>query len=452
MIKRWVFIFCSIFVLLPLSSAYASDNFTQDQLSRGLNSVFVFVAIVLVFMMQAGFVLLEAGSSRMRNAGHIAGKTILTIGITIFSFWAIGFGVGFGNGNEFFGTTGFFLGSDTQDTSFRSLNYSDVPLALKFMFHLSFASVSLSIACGGMAERAKLHVYVLFGLLYVMFVYPMVAHWVWGGGWLTKLGMQDFAGSTVIHLTGATAALVATYLLKPRLGKYTDYGNASLMPGHNQVFTVVGVIFLWIGWFGFNPGSMMTPLEDGLLGYVALTTQISASGGVLASFIVTWILLGKVEIKSILNGLLAALVAISGSCAFVEVWAAFLIGTVAGVITFFATIKLEQAGLDDPMSAFSVHGIAGMWGAISTGLFAAPAQVERIGIGERGLFYGGGILQLGIQLLGLLGIFGFVLIISFAVLGSIKALTGIRVTEQEEITGLDVSEHGTYGYPEQMKS
>ncbi|MFX3647427.1 MAG: ammonium transporter [Paenibacillus sp.] len=452
--KKWL---VSVLVMLtlfafPISAFAAAEGPTNIELQSGLNSAFTFLAVVLVFLMQGGFALLEAGSTRMKNAGHIAGKTILTLGISVIAFWGLGFGLGFGNGNGFFGTTGFFLSGDSMAASFESLAFSDVPLTIKFVFHLAFAAVSLAIACGGMAERAKMSVYIVFGTLYTIIMYPVVAHWVWGGGWLAELGMQDFAGSTVVHLTGATAALVATILLKPRIGKYNKDGKPNIIPGHNQVYSVLGVIILWIGWFGFNPGSTLSAMGDGFFGYVALTTNVAAAAGGVAALLISWAVLGKSDIPSMLNGVLAALVAITGACAFVEPWAALVIGALAGVITFFTAQYFDRKGIDDPIYAFSVHGIAGMWGAISTGLFATPELAENAGVGQAGLFYGGGFHQLGVQLLGLAGAFAFVLVMSFIILGGMKAIMGIRVTEEEETMGLDISEHGTYGYPEQMKN
>ncbi|KAA8756131.1 MULTISPECIES: ammonium transporter [Paenibacillus] len=452
--KKWL---VSVLVMLtlfafPVSAFAAAEGPTNIELQSGLNSAFTFLAVVLVFLMQGGFALLEAGSTRMKNAGHIAGKTILTLGISVIAFWGLGFGLGFGNGNGFFGTTGFFLSGDSMAASFESLAFSDVPLTIKFVFHLAFAAVSLAIACGGMAERAKMSVYIVFGTLYTIIMYPVVAHWVWGGGWLAELGMQDFAGSTVVHLTGATAALVATILLKPRIGKYNKDGKPNIIPGHNQVYSVLGVIILWIGWFGFNPGSTLSAMGDGFFGYVALTTNVAAAAGGVAALLISWAVLGKSDIPSMLNGVLAALVAITGACAFVEPWAALVIGALAGIITFFTAQYFDRKGIDDPIYAFSVHGIAGMWGAISTGLFATPELAENAGVGQAGLFYGGGFHQLGVQLLGLAGAFAFVLVMSFIILGGMKAIMGIRVTEEEETMGLDISEHGTYGYPEQMKN
>ncbi|HEY2494086.1 MAG TPA: ammonium transporter [Paenibacillus sp.] len=449
--KKWLGVMLAMLTLLAFPmTVFADSGATNAELQVGINSVFVFLAVILVFFMQAGFALLEAGSVRMKNAGHVAGKTVLTLGISVITFWAVGFGLGFGDGNGVIGQTGFFLSGDEMAGSFSSLAGSDVPLTIKFLFQLSFAAVSLAIACGGLAERAKLSVYIIFGTLFMVVIYPVVAHWVWGGGWLAMLEMQDFAGSTVVHLTGATAALVATFMLKPRLGKYNKEGKPNSIPGHNQVLSVLGVFILWIGWFGFNPGSTLSGI-GGFFGYVSVTTNIAAAAGAIAALAISWIIFGKGDIPSMLNGVLAALVAITGSCAFVEPWAAILIGAVAGIIAFFCAQWLERAGLDDPIYAFSVHGIAGVWGALSTGLFATPELVETTGIGQAGLFYGGGFHQLGVQALGVVGTFIFVVVLSVIILGIMKVVMGLRVTEEEEMMGLDISEHGTYGYPEQMK-
>lgn len=434
----------------PVSAFAAEGEITPAVLELGLNSFFVFVAAMLVFFMQAGFALLEAGTVRMKNAGHVAGKTVLTLGITIVAWWALGFGFAFGDGNSFWGTTGFLFGGDEAIGSFSGLIDIGIPLNMMFLFQMAFAAVSLAIACGGMAERAKLSVYIVFGIIFIVGIYPIVCHWVWGGGWLGNLGMQDYAGSTVVHLTGATAALAATILLKPRLGKYNKDGKPNSILGHNQVLTVLGVIILWIGWFGFNPGSALTPLGDGFFGYVLMTTNLAAAAGAIAALLISWTVMGKSDIPSMLNGVLAALVAITGSCAFVEAWASLVIGAVAAIVAFFVGRWIERIGIDDPIYAISVHGVAGVWGAISTGLFATPELAATTGVGKAGLFYGGGLGQLGVQVLGVIGTFVFVAALSFLVLGAMKMLMGLRVTEEEEMMGLDISEHGTYGYPEQM--
>ncbi|WP_426452359.1 ammonium transporter [Paenibacillus sp. S-38] len=440
-------------VMLPTAMAFAAEDATPSQLQGAVDAVWVMLAAILVIFMQAGFALLEAGSTRMKNAGHVAGKTILTFGICAIAFWAVGFGLAFGDGNSIIGMTGFFVdGSEEQAAAaFGSLSYSDVPIGIKFLFQLAFAGVSLAIAFGGFAERAKLSVYFIFSILFVIFIYPVAAHWIWGGGWLAGHGKQDFAGSTVVHLQGATAALVATLMLKPRIGKYNKDKTPNLIPGHNQVLSVLGVIILWIGWFGFNPGSTLSAMGDGFFGYIAMTTNLAAAAGGVAAIVVAWIYFGKADIPSMLNGVLAALVAITASCAFVSVRDAIIIGAVAGILTFFTAQWFEKAGIDDPIYAFSVHGIAGIWGTLANGIFAKPELVEKVGIGKPGLLYGGGLEQLGVQALGIFTTFVFVLIASFVILYILKITIGLRVTEEEEVVGLDLSEHGSYGYPEQMK-
>ncbi|WEG11794.1 ammonium transporter [Pullulanibacillus sp. KACC 23026] len=418
------------------------------ELSFSLDSLWVLLAAVLVIFMQAGFALLEAGSTRMKNSGHVAGKQILSFAISSIAFWAFGFAITFGEGNSLFGTHGWFLNNPSPST-FDSLSWANVPVSLKFLFQLAFAGVSLAIAWGGFAERAKLSVYFIFGTLFTILVYPVIGHWVWGGGWLAQMGMQDFAGSTVVHLQGAVAALVGTLLLGPRIGKFNANKTPNAIPGHNQVYSVIGCIILWIGWFGFNPGSTMGT-SGAFFGYVALTTNLAAAAGAIAAILTAQLLVGKADISAMVNGVLAALVAITAACAFVEPWAAVVVGAVAGAVTFWTSVYFEKKGLDDPIYAFSVHGIAGIIGTVSTGFFASPRLVKITGVGQPGLFYGGGFHQLGVQILGVLGAFVYVAAVSFIILFILKKTIGLRVTAEQEVSGLDISEHGAYGYPEHL--
>ncbi len=403
-----------------------------------MNSLWVMVSAVLVIFMIGGFIMLEAGSTRMKNAGHIAGKTIFTFGLASLVFWAVGFGFIFGdNPNFFVGLSNFFYGGAELDLALNS--------SVFFLFQLAFAGIAITIALGGFAERAKLSVYLIFTVLFSALVYPVVAHWIWGGGWLAEHGKQDFAGSTVVHLTGAMAAFAATILLKPRIGKYNKDGSANNIYGHNQVFTALGVLILWVGWFGFNAGSTVS-VDAGFFGFVALNTNLAAGAGAVAALIISWVVLGKSDIPTILNGALAGLVAITASCAFVDTWAAVVIGFVAGILVFYSARFFEKRKIDDPIFALSVHGTAGVWGTLSTGFFATP---ELATVGKPGLFYGGGLEQLGVQAMGV-GVSGlYAFVVSFVILViAKKVLGGLRVTEEEEIMGLDVSEHGSYGYPE----
>ncbi|PLS03258.1 ammonium transporter [Neobacillus cucumis] len=406
-----------------------------------MNSLWVMLGAVLVILMIGGFILLETGSTRMKNAGHIAGKTILTFSISSIIFWAVGFGLIFGKGNPLIGFSNFFYSGYDMD----SLSLSG---AVFFMFQLAFAGISLTIAFGGFAERAKLSAYLVFAVLFSVIVYPPIAHWIWGGGWLAEHGKQDFAGSTVVHLTGAMAALAATILLKPRIGKYNKDGSANNLAGHNQVFTALSVLLLWVGWFGFNAGSTLS-VDKGFFGFVALNTNLAAAAGTIAAMIISWMVLGKADVPMMLNGALAGLVAITASCAFVETWAAVLIGFIAGILVFYSIRFFEKVKIDDPIAALSVHGAAGVWGTLSTGFFATK---ELATVGKPGLFYGGGLHQLGVQALGVFTCAAFAFIASFIILAVMKkVMNGLRVTEEEEIIGLDMSEHGSYGYPELVK-
>jgi len=407
-----------------------------------MNSLWVMVAGVLVILMIGGFILLETGSTRMKNAGHIAGKTILTFGIGSIVFWAVGYGLIFGKGNPLIGFSDFF---------YSGYDIDGLPLsgAVFFLFQLAFAGISLTIAFGGFAERAKLGAYLVFALLFSVIVYPPIAHWIWGGGWLAEHGKQDFAGSTVVHLTGAMAALAATILLKPRIGKFNKDGSANNLAGHNQVFTALSVLLLWVGWFGFNAGSTLT-VDKAFFGFVAVNTNLAAAAGTIAAMIVSWIVLGKADVPMMLNGALAGLVAITASCAFVDTWAAVLIGFIAGILVFYSIRFFENRGIDDPIAALSVHGAAGVWGTLSNGFFATK---ELATVGKPGLFYGGGLHQLGVQAMGVVTCAAFAFIVSFILLALMKKfMNGLRVTEEEEIMGLDLSEHGSYGYPELLKA
>lgn len=411
------------------------------------SAIWTMLGAILVIFMQCGFIMLEAGSTQMKNAGHVAGKTVFTVGITSIIFWLIGYAFIFGSqGNSLIGWGDYFL-FDLKTVP----DGATVAPTVMFLFQLAFAAISMSIAFGGFAERAKLSVYLIFAVVFSAAIYPVVAHWIWGGGWLADHGKQDFAGSTVVHLTGAMAALAATILLKPRLGKFNKNGKPNDIPGHNQVFTTLGVMLLWIGWFGFNAGSTISTGDGSFLGFIAVNTQLAAAAAAVAALIVSWLFMGKADIPTMLNGALAGLVAITASCAFVETWAAIVIGLIAGIIVFFSMKMFDKLGIDDPIYCLSVHGVAGVWGTLSNGFFATPELAEQVGVGKAGLFYGGGLEQLGVQALGVVVCGAFAFIASYIVLAIIKAVIGLRVTEEEELVGLDMSEHGSYGYPEQMR-
>src|SRR5690242_17105292 len=417
------------------------------------STIWVVVAAILVMFMQAGFAFLEAGLTRMKNAGHIAGKNVLIFGIASLVYWAVGFGIAFGNGNEIIGTSGFFpdynalLTVGAAPFSF----FSTIPAASGYLFEVVFAAVSLAIVWGAMAERAKLSTYFIFGIAFTL-IYSVTSHWIWhSGGWLFGYGMQDFAGSTVVHYQGALAALAGALLLGPRIGKFGTDGRANPIPGHNVPFAVLGTIILWFGWFGFNPGStlaIVTGDKLGYFGYVALTTNLAAAAGGVSGIVTAMVILKKPDISMMLNGVMAALVAITAASGFVAPWAAVVIGLVSGVIAVVGVIAVERVGIDDPIGAVSVHGMAGVWGTLATGLFAVPLLAKNLATGTGGLVYTGSFHQLGVQALGLLAVGGFTFSASFAALWAMKRLWGIRVEPEVETAGLDVSEHGMWGYPE----
>src|SRR5215831_6321543 len=377
------------------------------------STIWVVVTAVLVMFMQAGFAFLEAGLTRMKNAGHIAGKNVLIFGVCSLVYWAVGFGLAFGDGNAILGTAGFFP-SVSELTSVGKAPFdwfTEIPGAAGYLFEVVFAGVSLAIVWGAMAERAKLWVYFAFGVAFTL-IYSITSHWIWGGGWLFGLGMQDFAGSTVVHYQGALAALAGAILLGPRIGKFGHDGRANPIPGHNMPYAVLGTLILWFGWFGFNPGStlaVVTGDKIGYFGYVALTTNVAAAAGALGGIATAWVVLKKPDVSMMLNGVIAALVAITAASGFVAPWAAVVIGFVAAGIAVVAVPLVERIGIDDPIGAVAVHGLAGVWGTLATGLFAVPALAENLATGRGGLVYTGSPYQLGVQALGLLavGVFTF---------------------------------------------
>jgi ammonium transporter, Amt family len=417
------------------------------------NTIWVVAAAVLVMFMQAGFAFLEAGLTRMKNAAHIAGKNVLIFAVCSLVYWAAGFGIAFGDGNALAGTSGFLpsseqlLGVARAPFSF----FASIPAAAAYLFEVVFAGVALAIVWGAMAERAKLWVYFAFGGVFTL-IYSVVSHWIWhSDGWLFGLGMQDFAGSTVVHYQGALAALAGALLLGPRLGKFGADGRAHPIPGHNLPFAVLGTIILWFGWFGFNPGSTLGVVTGdwiGYFGYVALTTNVAAAAGALGGILTAWVVLRRPDISMLLNGVIAALVAITAASGFVAPWAAVVIGFVAGAIAVVGVLGVERLRIDDPIGAVAVHGVSGVWGTLATGLFAVPALAANLATGRGGLFYTGDFRQVGVQALGLLAVGTFTFSASFGSLWLMRALFGIRAEAETEETGFDFAEHGVWAYAE----
>ncbi len=426
---------------------------TTKELAIATSTIWVILAAVLVMFMQAGFAFLEAGLTRMKNVGHIAAKNVLVLALASVTYYLVGFGIAFGDGgNGLFGGSGFLPSAD-ELLAVGAAPFSwfgSIPAAAGYMFEVVFAAVSLAIVWGAMAERTRLWVYFAFGVSFTL-IYSVVSHWIWSpDGWLFGLGMQDFAGSTVVHYQGALAALAGAILLGPRIGKFAADGTPNAIPGHNMAFTTLGVIILWFGWFGFNAGSTLSVDFGGVgfFAYVALNTNLAAASGVLGAVITSWLVIKKPDLSMMLNGAIAALVAITAACAFVSPWAAIVIGGVAGVIVVLGVLAVERIGLDDPVGALAAHGMSGVWGTLSLGFLTVPSLAERLGTGSAGLFYGGGLHQLGVQALGLAAVGVFTFSASFGVLWLFKVTIGIRTDEEVEQAGLDVSEHGMWGYPE----
>jgi Amt family ammonium transporter len=421
---------------------------TLKDVIPAVETTWVMVAAILVFFMQAGFLLLEIGFSRQKNAGTIVPKVIANLSIAALCYWAVGFALAFGGSGWFAGTEGTFLGTSNPDL-FPAIAFSSATVSAKFFFEFVFCAVSLAIVWGTTLERIKFGAYLIYAVIFSAVIYPIVSHWIFGGGWLVStFHMQDFAGSTVVHLIGATGAFAALLLLGPRQGKYSGREKRpNVIPGHNMPLVGLAVLILWFGWFGFNPGSTLGAIGGRF--DVAIVTNLAAGAGVLGAMAMIWLLTRTFDIGMTCNGAIAALVAITAPSGFVAFWAAPIIGFVAGLIVVVSVIAIDKV-LDDPVGALSAHGIAGIWGTLSCGLFTAPKLAKLNGIGDGGLFYTGSFHQLLVQALGVTAAFVAVFSISFLVFFVIKATYGLRVKPEEERYGLDIVEHGMWGYPEQF--
>jgi Amt family ammonium transporter len=419
------------------------------ELSVAVDSVWVVLAALLVIFMQAGFALLEIGFSRQKNAGTVVAKILTNFAIAALMYWAIGFAFAFGNG-DIAGHTGFFLsGYGDPLKAFGVMGLSDATIESKWLFQFSFCAVSLAIVWGTTLERIKFGVYVLYAIVFAGFIYPIASHWVFGGGWLqANIGMQDFAGSTAVHMIGATGALAVLVQLGARRGRYGPDGKPRAIPGHNMPLFGLGVLILWLGWFGFNPGSTLNAI-DGRFTQVALVTMLAAAAGVLGAIATARWKTGNVDIGMAGNGAIGALVAITAPSGYVEPWTAPIIGGIAGVIVPLGVYAIDRK-LDDPVGALSAHGLCGVWGTLSCGLFTSPRLAHFNGFGDAGFVYNGSLHQLGTQALGIAVVFAFVFVLSYAAFWAIKKVYGLRVSPEHEDAGLDISEHGMYGYPEQF--
>ncbi|MFN3255698.1 MAG: ammonium transporter [Ilumatobacter sp.] len=419
-----------------------------SEASMVLDNIWVFLAGCLVFFMQAGFALVEAGLTRAKNVVNIFAKNMADAIIGILAFFASGYAIAFGGGNDFFGDTGFFLNGLGDIEALGSSGVGNLSHTTFFFFQAVFAATAVTITSGAMAERTKFVSYLIFGAIMCAVIYPVVVHFTWGGGLIAGISIgdavySDFAGSGVVHMTGGIAALVGAFLVGPRKGKFAEDGSVRAIPGHNIPFAILGVFILWLGWFGFNPGSEL--FADNLVSGIAVNTMLAAAAGGLATTVVIWLKTGKPDIAFIGNGVLAGLVAITGPCGAVTPVMSVIIGAIGGVIVVFSVIMFDKIKIDDPVGAISVHGVVGAWGVLSIGLFASKDDAF-LGRADAGLFYGGGIEQLLVQLIMVLIIIAWVGIMSFIVFSALKATIGLRVSEEEEMEGLDVFEHGMAGY------
>ena len=408
------------------------------------DTLWVLVAAFLVFFMQAGFAMVESGFTRAKNAVNILMKNLMDFSMGSIAYWAIGFAIMFGAGNAFMGTSGWFVPSETLEAGaaasssiFSALEWSSVPTYAAWLFQLVFAATAATIVSGAMAERTQFKSYLIYSVFITGIIYPIVGHWVWGGGWLSSLGMSDFAGSTVVHSTGGWLALTGAIVLGPRLGKYDGEGKPRPIAGHNLPLAALGVFILWLGWFGFNPGSQMG--ADALdIAKIAVTTNIAAAAGAITAMITAWFMLGKPDAGMSLNGALAGLVTITAGCASVSPTSAAIMGAIGGIVVVLSVLLIENLRIDDPVGAISVHGTCGALGTLLLGLFDSSS----------GVFFGGGFSLLWAQFVGVIAVLVWCLVTGFILFYGIKAITGLRVTEEEEQVGLDLEEHGASAYPD----
>ena len=430
--KKRVLILLTIFLALSAQSAFAdSVTETLDLFSQSFDMIWLILAAALVFFMQAGFAMVETGLTRAKNASNILMKNLMDFSAGAVAFWAIGWAFMYGVSKGFIGTNQFFL-SGADSSMFRD-----------WMFQVVFAATAATIVSGAMAERTKFSSYLVYSVFVSALIYPISGGWIWnGGGWLAELGFHDFAGSTVVHSVGGWIALAGAAILGARKGKYSIVNGkktAKAIPGHNMPLAALGVFILWFGWYGFNAGSTLSG-TDLSIGAVAVTTTLAASAGAIAAMSTSWIWFGKPDASMSLNGALAGLVGITAGCAVATPFGSILIGLIAGILVVASVEFVDKVlHIDDPVGAVSVHGVCGAWGTLAVGLFANTDDMK-------GLFYGGGVGQLGVQALGVVVVFAWAFGLGLVLFTVIKRTIGLRVSDTEELQGLDISEHASEAY------
>ena len=417
---------------------------TTTAVQTNLNVVWTLIAGILVFTMQAGFALVETGFTRAKNAANIMMKNLMDFAAGSLAFYILGAALMFGASKAagWLGWGG--LGMPSLSTGEGVWDWTFL------FFQTMFAATAATIVSGAVAERIEFKSYLIYSVIVSAIVYPISGHWMWGSlageasqGWIEALGFHDFAGSTVVHSVGGWIALAGAIALGPRIGKYRPDGRPNPIPGHSLVLGTLGVFLLWIGWFGFNPGSYTQGI--GSIGRVAMTTNLAACAGTISALVTAWVIMGKPDLTMALNGSLAGLVAITAPCDLVTANASIVIGLVAGVLVVFSVFALDKIHIDDPVGAVSVHCVNGVWGTLAVGLFAAPAAA---GYGNEmaGLFYGGGFKFLGVQLVGAGMTAVWALGTGLAIFLALKKLGILRVSAKTELKGLDITEHGQDAY------
>ncbi len=438
---------------------------SSSDLRIGIDTVWVLVTAMLVFWMNAGFALVESGLCRAKNTTNILAKNFIVFAISTISFWVLGWGLMFGDGTGFVGLKGLFFvagpdnspalgeayaamnpfSSTLYDGVYSAINWTPVPLWAKFFFQLVFAGTAATIVSGAVAERIKFGSFVAFSFVLVAVMYPITGHWIWGGGLLGANNFRDFAGSTVVHSVGGWAALAGILVLGPRLGKYSKDGRVNPIPGHSMTSASLGVLILWLGWFGFNPGSTMAAMNGSAIAHILVNTNLAAATGALGAMATAWLVLGKPDLSMILNGCLAGLVAITAPCAFVTIGSGALIGLVGGVLVVLAVVAFDKIRVDDPVGALSVHLVNGIWGTLALGIFYDTDVATNVAALATGLSRMG---QVMVQLKGIVYVGVFTFASSMVVWYAIKLAMGLRVSAEEELEGLDIGEHGMSAYPD----